>query len=312
MNYKKAADKVEQYMEDNDHLKDVKNNLSDKQTQYLVEIDSKKASEYGIAGSQVLRMIADQTASVEVGELTLNNDSKQVQLSYSENVTAKDLQELKVVSSVGLVELNEVASITEQESFTSIQKLDGKVFARVSAQIIGDDIAAVTKQVTDGVKSDIDLPESVTFESGGGSEDTAKQFQQMGIAMATAIVLVYIIMLITFGKARITVIILSSLIFVPIGSFTALFLAKEPLSMSVMIGLLMLIGIVVTNAIVLIDRITKNREYKELSIRDSLIEAGKTRLRPILMTAVATIAALLPLAFTTSSGTFISKGKSVV
>jgi hydrophobic/amphiphilic exporter-1 (mainly G- bacteria), HAE1 family len=295
-------------MKENDDLKDVKNNFTDKQKQYLVEIDSKKASEFGIAGIQVLGMISDQTTPIKVGDLTLNNDLKTVQLSYDKAITEKDLQELKVFSQKGPVKLTDIADIKEIDSFTSIQKLDGKIFARVSAQVKGNDISAVTTKVTEGVKSDIDLPEGVSFESGGGSEETAGEFKQMGMAMVAAIGLVYIIMLITFGKARIPIIILSSLVFVPIGSFAALFLAKEPLSMSVMIGFLMLIGIIVTNAIVLMDRITRNHEENGLTIRESLIEAGKTRLRPILMTALATIAALLPLAFTTSSGTFISKG----
>lgn len=303
----KTAKKVEEYMKENDDLKDVRNNFTDKQKQYLVEIDSQKASDFGIAGMQVLGMISDQTTPVKVGDLTLNNDLKTVQLSYEKSMTEKDLETLKVFSQKGPINLTEIAEIKEIDSFTSIQKLDGKIFARISAQVKGNDISAVTTEVTEGVKSDIDLPEGVSFESGGGSEETAAEFQQMGIAMIAAIGLVYIIMLITFGKARIPIIILSSLAFVPIGAFAALFIAGEPLSMSVMIGFLMLIGIVVTNAIVLTDRITRNRE-KGLTIRESLLEAGKTRLRPILMTAMATIAALMPLAFTTSSGTFISKG----
>jgi hydrophobic/amphiphilic exporter-1 (mainly G- bacteria), HAE1 family len=303
----KSAKEVEEYMKNNEDLKDVKNNFTDKQKQYLIEIDSQKASEYGIAGMQVLGMISDQTTPIKIGDLTLNNDLKTVQLSYEKSMTEKDLETLKVFSQKGPITLTEIAEIKEIDSFTSIQKLDGKIFARISAQVKGNDISAVTTEVTEGVKTDIDLPEGVSFESGGGSEETAAEFQQMGIAMIAAIGLVYIIMLVTFGKARIPVIILSSLAFVPIGSFAALFIAGEPLSMSVMIGFLMLIGIVVTNAIVLTDRITRNRE-KGLTIRESLLEAGKTRLRPILMTAMATIAALLPLAFTTSSGTFISKG----
>lgn len=303
-----TAKNVEEYMKKNKDLKDVKNNFTDKQKQFLIEINSQKAAEYGIAGMQVLGMIADQTTPVKVGDITLNNDLKTVQLSYDKAITANDLQALQVFSPKGPVKLTEIATIKEIDSFTSIQKLDGKIFARVSAQVKGNDISAVTTKVTEGVKTDIDLPKGVSFESGGGSEETAAEFQQMGIAMTAAIGLVYLIMLITFGKARIPILILSSLIFVPIGSFTALFIAGEPLSMSVMIGFLMLIGIVVTNAIVLIDRITRNRDEQELTVRAALIEAGKTRLRPILMTAVATIAALLPLAFTTSSGTFISKG----
>ncbi len=303
-----AAHDVEAYMKENNELKDITNNFTEKQKQYLVDIDSEKAAEKGISGMQILGMISDQTKPVQVGELSLNEESKTVQLSYEEPLKAEELKELEFFSPEGPVKLSEVAAIKEIDSFTAIQKLDGKVFARVTGTVKGNDVQAVTNEVVNGVKADIDLPSGVSFESGGGSEETAGEFKQMGMAMIAAMGLVYLTMLITFGKARIPIIILSSLIFVPIGSFTALYLAKEPLSISVMIGFLMLIGIVVTNAIVLIDRITKNRDEKGMTIRDSLIEAGKTRLRPILMTAFATIAALMPLAFTTSTGTFISKG----
>ncbi|MGP4078717.1 efflux RND transporter permease subunit [Pseudalkalibacillus sp. R45] len=303
-----AALEVEEYMKDNDDLKDISNNFSEKQKQYLVDIDSDKAGEKGIPGMQILGMISDQTKPVQVGELNLNDENKTVQLSYEDPLSVEALEEMEIYGPQGPVKLKEIADIKETDSFTAIQKLDGKVFARVTGHVKGNDVQAVTNEVVNGVKSDIKLPAGVAFESGGGSEETTAEFQQMGIAMISAMGLVYLTMLITFGKARIPIIILSSLIFVPIGSFTALYLAKEPLSISVMIGFLMLIGIVVTNAIVLTDRITRNRDEKGMTVREALIEAGKTRLRPILMTALATIAALTPLAFTTSTGTFISKG----
>lgn len=161
----------------------------------------------------------------------------------------------------------------------------------------------------------IELPSSTSLEKTNDVslkiEKMVETFQQLGLAMVVAIGLVYVTMLITFGKARIPFIILSSLIFVPIGSLLGLYAANEPMSVSVMIGLLMLIGIVTTNAIVLVDRIGQNREQKGMTIRDALIEAGKTRLRPILMTAFATVAALIPLALTKASGTLISKGLAI-
>jgi hypothetical protein len=100
-------------------------------------------------------------------------------------------------------------------------------------------------------------------------------------------------------------------LFIPVGALLGLFITSEPLSLSAMIGILMLIGIVVTNAIVYVDRVGQNRD-RGMAIDESLVEAGKTRLRPILMTAFATICALLPLAFTASEGNLISKGLAVV
>lgn len=303
----KAAKLVEDNMNKNNDLKYVTNNFSEKQKQFLVEINSEKASDRGLSGFQILGTVNDQTKPVTVGTLNLDNKDQDVQLSYKEDLTSKtDLENVQLFSAAGPVALKDVATVKEVDTFTSIQKLDGKVYARVSGQVKGDNVQTVSSDVKAAVEK-IDLPDGVSLTSGGGNDDTVEIFQSLGIAIVVAIGLVYLTMLITFGKARIPFIILSSLIFVPIGSLVTLFLANEPLSVSVMIGFLMLIGIVTTNAIVLVDRIGQNIT-RGLPIRESLIEAGKTRLRPILMTAFATIMALVPLALTTSSGTLISKG----
>jgi len=303
----KASKLVEDNMNKNNDLKYVTNNFSEKQKQFLVEINSEKASDRGLSGFQILGTVNDQTKPVTVGTLNLDDKDQDVQLSYKEDLTSKaDLENVQLFSAEGPVALKDVATVKEVDTFTSIQKLDGKVYARVSGQVKGDNVQTVSSDVKAAVEK-IDLPDGVSLTSGGGNDDTVEIFQSLGIAIVVAIGLVYLTMLITFGKARIPFIILSSLIFVPIGSLVTLFLANEPLSVSVMIGFLMLIGIVTTNAIVLVDRIGQNIT-RGLPIRESLIEAGKTRLRPILMTAFATIMALVPLALTTSSGTLISKG----
>ena len=307
-----AAGKVEEYMNKQEGLKYVSNNFSEKQKQVIVDIDPEKSAELGLSGFQILGTITDKTKPVDAGTMKLGDVEQKVAITYDQRTeTLDDLKNTIIFTQQGPIPITEIAEITETEAFTSIQKLDGKIFARVSAQIDSNDVRAVSTMVIDGVKNDITLPESVSFEGGGGSDETVETFTQLGIAMIVAIGLVYLTMLITFGEARIPFIILSSLIFVPIGSLLGLWIAGEPMSVSVMIGLLMLIGIVTTNAIVLVDRIGQNRTEKEMTIREALIEAGVTRLRPILMTAFATIAALIPLALTTSSGTLISKGLAV-
>jgi hydrophobic/amphiphilic exporter-1 (mainly G- bacteria), HAE1 family len=308
----KAAKQVEEYLKKRKDLKYVTNNFADKQKQIIVDIDPEKAAAYGVSSFQILGTIADETKPVDVGTLALDGVERTVQLSYDKRVDAVEaLKNTLIFTKRGLVPVSKLATVKEVETYTSIQKLDGKVFARVSAQIAGDNIQKVTEEVIEKLENDVDLPKGVSLEGGGGSDDTVETFQQLGLAMVVAIGLVYVTMLITFGKARIPFIILSSLIFVPIGSLLGLYAANEPMSVSVMIGLLMLIGIVTTNAIVLVDRIGQNREQKGMTIRDALIEAGKTRLRPILMTAFATVAALIPLALTKASGTLISKGLAI-
>lgn len=306
----KASKQVEAYMQKNNELKYVTNNFSEKQQQFLVEIDPDQASEYGLSGFQILGTVSDQTKPVNVGTLTLDGKEQKVQVSFDKALQSKDeLEDVTLFSQKGPVKLSEIADVQQIDAFTSVQKLDGKVYARVSGQVKGNDVQAVSSEVKAGVEK-LDLPDGVSLTSGGGNDETVEIFQSLGIAIVVAIGLVYLTMLITFGKARIPFVILSSLIFVPIGSLVSLYIVKEPLSVSVMIGFLMLIGIVTTNAIVLVDRVGQNRS-RGLTIRASLVEAGKTRLRPILMTAFATIAALIPLAMTTSSGTLISKGLAV-
>ncbi|WP_214481825.1 efflux RND transporter permease subunit [Bacillus sp. SM2101] len=303
---------VEDYLLNHPSLKYVTNNFEDKQKQVVVNIYSDKAQQYDVSGFQILGTVVDQTKPVSLGNLAFEEKNHRVQLSYNDDITSlEQLKNTQIFTAQGPIAIKELAEVKKIETFTSIQKLDGKVFARISAQIDSENIQQITQEVIVGVERDVVLPEDVSFEGGGGSDETVETFQQLGMAMIFAIGLVYITMLITFGKARIPFIILSSLIFVPIGSFVGLSIAREPLSVSVMIGFLMLIGIVTTNAIVLVDRIGQNREEKGFTIRQSIVEAGKTRLRPILMTAFATIAALLPLAFTTSSGTLISKGLAI-
>ncbi|PEC49945.1 multidrug transporter AcrB [Bacillus sp. AFS077874] len=307
-----SAKKVEDYMKKNDHLKYVTNNFSEKQKQVIVSVDEKKVSENGLSAGMILGLVADQTNPVNMGTLKIDGKDQNVQLTYNKELqSVEDIKNIRLLGKLGPIKLSDVAEVKAVETYSAIQKLDGKVFAKVSAQIKGKDIAKVTNEVIKDVKKDIDLPSDVTLKGGGGSDDTTQTFKDLGVAMGVAIGLVYLTMLITFGKARIPFIILSALVFVPIGSFVALFLAGEPLSISVMIGLLMLIGIVTTNAIVLVDRIGQNIEQKRLPLRQAIIEGGKTRLRPILMTAFATIAALLPLALTKSSGTLISKGLAI-
>jgi len=126
-----------------------------------------------------------------------------------------------------------------------------------------------------------------------------------------AVGIVYIVMLILFGEWSSPLAILFSMPVALIGAFFATFITHEPLSVSSLIGILMLMGIVVTNAIVLVQRVEQQRKLG-LTIRDSLLEASTTRLRPILMTAVATICALMPLAVGASEGVLISQGLAVV
>lgn len=307
-----ASRMVEEYLKREKALRYVTNSLQETQKQWVVRIDPKKADEQGVSSFMVLGMISDATRPVEVGQMDVSGKSREVRLSYDREVTSKnELEEILVVGKKGPIPLKEVANVEEVDAVSSIQKLDGEVFAKVSAQVDADNVIQVSADILTRLQNEVKLPEEVTLQTGSGSDETTQTYLDLGLAMLVAVGLVYLVMLVAFGKARIPLVILSSLLFVPVGAILGLWITGEPVSISAMIGVLMLIGIVVTNAIVLVDRVGQNRE-KGMRIREALIEAGMTRLRPILMTAFATICALLPLAFTANEGNLISKGLAVV
>ncbi|MCY9072761.1 efflux RND transporter permease subunit, partial [Bacillus inaquosorum] len=208
--------------------------------------------------------------------------------------------------------IGDVAKVKEGSTSDTVSKRDGKVYADVTGEVTSDNVTAVSADVQKKIDK-LDLPDNVTIDTGGVSADIADSFTKLGLAMLAAIAIVYLVLVITFGGALAPFAILFSLPFTVIGALVGLYVSGETISLNAMIGMLMLIGIVVTNAIVLIDRVI-HKEAEGLSTREALLllEAGSTRLRPILMTAIATIGALIPLALGFEGGSqVISKGLGV-
>ncbi|ODG92916.1 hypothetical protein BED47_17190 [Gottfriedia luciferensis] len=306
---KDAASKIEKELNSDDRLKNVSNNLKDVQPKLEITLND-KARDENISMFQVMGAINEKINDVEIGDYDLNGETNKLTVGYKTKATSKeDIEKIKIMTATGPKEIKDYVTISQKDAPVSINHDDGKMFASVSAEVKGKDTAAITKDVTSHLNK-IDLPKSVDMKIGGGLDMISDGFSSLGIAMVVAVGLVFLIMSMTFGGLRTPFVILTSLIFVPVGAFLALFIGKQTLSMSAMIGLLMLIGIVVTNAVVLLDRVEHNRK-NGLEVTDALIEASKTRLRPILMTALATILALVPMALSNSTSGLISKGLAV-
>jgi HAE1 family hydrophobic/amphiphilic exporter-1 len=158
----------------------------------------------------------------------------------------------------------------------------------------------------------LSLPAGATYQVEGVSGDQADAFGDLGLALLAAIAIVFLIMAATFRSLIQPLILLVSIPFAATGAIVLLLVTNTALGVPALIGMLMLIGIVVTNAIVLMDLINQYRSAG-MSVRDAVVEGGRRRLRPILMTAIATICALLPMALgVTGSGGFISQPLAVV
>jgi HAE1 family hydrophobic/amphiphilic exporter-1 len=203
-----------------------------------------------------------------------------------------------------------VVEVQEGIAPDTISRSDGKTVAQLSANIVSSDVGGASTALEDKINA-LDLPDGITVEFGGVTEQINDTFSQLGLAMLAAIAIVYFVLVVTFGGGLAPFAILFSLPFIAIGALIGLLIGGESLSVSALMGVLMLIGIVVTNAIVLIDRVI-HKEREGLSTREALLEAGSTRLRPILMTALATIGALIPLVAGWEGGAgIISKGLGI-
>ena len=209
------------------------------------------------------------------------------------------------------IKLDDVAEVKEVKTAPTIRHTDAQRSTTVSVTPEGDDLGAVSTEVQSAL-DDVDLPESVSVDTGGATQEQNDAFAQLGLAMLAAILIVFVIMVATFKSLLQPLILLVSIPFAATGSVALSLITDTPLGLTSMIGLLMLIGIVVTNAIVLIDLINHFR-LRGVDLRTAVVHGARLRFRPILMTAAATIFALLPMALgLTGGGVFISKPLAIV
>jgi len=303
--------KVEDAMSGTDSLENVSSTAEEAYVEHTLKVSQDELLQYGLTAGQIVMMLSPQfeevLTNVEKDGKTLDVIVKQEQQEQPKSID--ELLETEVPTAMGTtMPLSELVEVEEGTTLNTLARSKGEYYASVSGTVIGDDVSKATAEVDDAI-SDVELPNGVTMEVAGVTADMQETFTQLGLAMLAAIAIVYFILVVTFGEGVAPFAILFSLPFAVIGAFVGLLLAGETISVPVMMGLLMLIGIVVTNAIVLVDRII-HMERDGLTMREAILEAGATRLRPILMTAIATIGALIPLAIDGGGG-LISKGLGI-
>ncbi|WP_298887195.1 efflux RND transporter permease subunit [uncultured Serinicoccus sp.] len=292
---------------------DVTNNLTDTVPALQVEVDREAAAAAGLAEAQLGQTIQAATDGAVVGQVEI--DATQVDVVVSEG-SADDvaaLRDLEVGSDPAgdPVALGEVAELRTVDEAVSITRVDGLRAATVNGRAATDDLGALTadlQQRLDGLET----PEGVQVTLGGVSSDQEEAFAALGLALLAAIAIVYLVMVATFNSLVQPLILLVSVPFAATGSIALLLLTDTALDIASMVGLLMLIGIVVTNAIVLIDLVNQYRT-RGLGRTEAVLEGARHRFRPIVMTALATILALTPMAFAvTGGGAFISQPLAIV
>ncbi|NOR81968.1 MAG: MMPL family transporter [Ardenticatenales bacterium] len=194
----------------------------------------------------------------------------------------------------------------------AIIRVDGTPAVQYGGELESENTMGVIAAGKAAVEDMEGLPAGVTVSEGFMSDMQTEGFAQASQALVISIVVVYLVMVATFGSLAHPFVILFSLPLAVVGASLGLWITDRVVGISAMVGLMMLVGIVVTNAIILIDRVRINRKDRAMGIYDALIEAGRTRLRPILMTAMAAILALVPLALGLTEGALIASELATV
>ncbi|MFD6700262.1 MULTISPECIES: efflux RND transporter permease subunit [unclassified Microbacterium] len=220
----------------------------------------------------------------------------------------RDLEHLRATP----IRVGDIAAVEVVSAPATITRIDGARAVTISATPAeGADLSTASYGVQTAVAG-VDLPAGVSLDEGGAAAEQAQSFGELGLAMLAAIALVYIVLVATFRSLVQPLLLLVSVPFAATGAIAGLLITGTPLGIPALIGMLMLIGIVVTNAIVLIDLINEYRRNGS-GLDDAVVHGARLRLRPIIMTACATIFALIPMALgITGGGAFISQSLAIV
>ncbi|MFG7942547.1 efflux RND transporter permease subunit [Streptomyces cacaoi] len=304
---KKASEQVRGEVAKLDDVTDVQSDLS--QSVPRISVTAKDAAaRYGLSDAALGQAVAQAVNGSKAGKAVLDDTERDIVVRSPEPATT--VAQLKKLP-LGKTTLGEVADVRTVEGPVQMTRIDGARAATITAKPTGDNTGQVGTELQSKIDS-LDLPKGATAEISGVSEDQDEAFTQLGLAMLAAIAVVFMLLVATFRSLIQPLILLVSIPFAATGALGLLVATGTPMGVPAMIGMLMLIGIVVTNAIVLIDLINQYRR-QGYGVIEAVIEGGRHRLRPILMTALATICALTPMALAvTGDGGFISQPLAVV
>ncbi|WP_329116163.1 efflux RND transporter permease subunit [Streptomyces sp. NBC_01465] len=306
---RKASDQVRDAVASLKDVKDVTSDLSQSVPRISVKSTS-KAADAGFNETTLGAAVAQAVSGTKSGKAILDDTERDIVVKSAR--PAVTLDELKNLD-LGVAKLGDIADVKLVPGPVSMTRIDGARAATITAKPEGDNTGAVTTALQSKINEvEKKLPAGASVEIGGVSSDQSDAFVNLALAMLAAIAIVFMLLVATFRSLIQPLILLVSIPFAATGAIGLLVITGTPMGVPAMIGMLMLIGIVVTNAIVLIDLINQYRS-QGMGVIEAVVEGGRHRLRPILMTALATIFALLPMALgVTGEGGFISQPLAVV
>lgn len=291
----------------------VQNNASARKTNARFHIDQQAAKNAGFQPSAVASQIYSMLNGMKAATIDDEEMGKvDVKIKYpdKEYNDPQVLLNQAIVNSDGKsIALKDICNIEYTEIPLEIKRADDKFIVEVKAIVNSKAKFKAVAAVNDAVK-EIKLPDGVKIAQSSTDKKLGQEMGSMGNSLMIAILLVFLVMAIQFESVRYSVMVMLCIPFSMIGSFGFMFLMGEPISMMAMMGILMLVGMVVNNGILLVDGV--NELKKEMPLNEALVEAGLTRLRPILMTTLTTVLSMLPLLLSGNSGMNMMHGMGVV
>src|SRR5699024_6949511 len=271
--------------------------------QMIIQVDKEKAAQYGLTEEQIKGQIELKFTGQVANVYRKKGHEMNVTLVYPEDErrTINDLNDMKIQSAEGAsIPLEEVATFEESEGPVALMRENQQPQMNITSELSGRDLGSVVSDVENKLDH-MSFPEGYQYSIGGQAEDMAESFSDLAIALIFSVFLVYAVMAVQFENFLFPFIIMFSMPATVVGVLLGLFVTDLPLSIPAFIGIIMLAGIVVNNSIVLVDYINILRGYG-YNRYEAIIEAGRSRLRPILMTTLTTVLAMIPLGLALGEG----------
>jgi HAE1 family hydrophobic/amphiphilic exporter-1 len=292
---REAADLVSEELSGIGSVTNVRSDVAGGAEEIAIEVDPERAAATGLSPEAVagaLATLVGEGAGATLGETPVSVGVPDEAADSVEEIGALPLAPGRAVG--------DVADVREVEAPTARSRVDGEPAVQVTGRITGQDTQSVSAEAQEAL-ADLNLPGDAEATVGGENEDIEESFRNLFLSIIVALALVFLILVVFFGSLLVPLVILLAVPLTTVGAFGGLYVTNTALSLPSLLGILLLIGIVVSNAILLVDFAIKARDDHETA-DEAVMAAGRARLRPILMTALATIFALLPLALGLAGG----------
>jgi len=300
---KEITDGIAQKIATIEGVRDVDTTLSQSKPELVIKIDREKASHLGLTIGQIGSTVRSSMQGVVATQLRQGGEETDIRVRYDE-VYRDNLERVKnltIVLPTGMmIPLKQVAFIDKAEGPVKIDRDDRSRVVAVTANVLDRDVGSVIGDIKEELKNE-QFPAGYFIKYAGSYEQMQDTFKTLGLALLLAILLVYMIMASQFESLVDPFVVMFELPLAFIGVSIALLITRQNLSLPSIMGVIMLSGIVVNNAIVLIDYVNQLRK-RGIEKHEALIQAGLTRLRPILITSATTVLAMIPMALAKGEG----------